>query len=98
MLECRGGGIYVGIAKNVKHRYEQHVEGRGALYTKINKPIRILSTLKVGSHGDAIRLERKFKRLTPFEKKRWAGALGYGADIKDFPVGIPFGNIDNGGH
>ena len=95
MLECRGGGIYVGIAKDVQKRFETHMEGRGALYTRINKPVRILSTLKVGLHGDAIRLERKMKRLSFREKRSWATALGLGADIEDFPRGFPLGDIDD---
>ena len=43
MVECRGGGIYTGIAKDVDARYRQHEAGKGARYTRMNPPVALLA-------------------------------------------------------
>ena len=68
MIECRGGGIYTGIAKDVQARYEQHAKGKGAKYTKMNPPIRLLGQVEFLSHKEAASEECKIKRLTRSEK------------------------------
>jgi len=32
MIECGGGGTYIGIAVDVDSRYGKHVAGNGAIY------------------------------------------------------------------
>lgn len=76
MLECTGGGIYTGIALDVDLRYAQHVAGKGAKYTRMNPPLRILARTKFDSHREAAQAEMAIKRLAPLEKRRWAYALG----------------------
>ena len=88
MLECQGGGIYVGIALDVEKRFNVHASGRGSLYTKINKPIQILAKVKVGSHAEAIRVERQIKKLPHHDKQRWCKALG--TDGRDIPISSMF--------
>jgi predicted GIY-YIG superfamily endonuclease len=33
MIECDGGGIYVGIANDVEARYQKREQGKSALYS-----------------------------------------------------------------
>ena len=40
VLECRGGVLYTGIAKDVDARFEVHVKGAGAIFTRLNPPVR----------------------------------------------------------
>ena len=68
MIECRGGGIYTGIAKNVQARYEQHAKGKGAKYTKMNPPIRLLYQAEFPNHKAASSEECKIKKLSRTEK------------------------------
>lgn len=68
MIECRGGGIYTGIAKDVQARYEQHVNGKGAKYTKMNPPIRLLRQVEFSNHKAAASEEWKIKKLSRTEK------------------------------
>jgi len=96
MIECRGGGIYVGISKDVDRRYQEHSAGRGSKYTKINKPVRLLARVKVGAYGQARKVEMRFKKFPPVEKRRWAYALGTEENAVDFPVSILLGDIDDG--
>ena len=80
LLECRGGSIYVGIAKDVEKRYDRHRRGAGAKYTQIHPPLRILAQQPYPSYGAARRAELLVKRLKPELKKEWANfiaAQGY---------------------
>ncbi len=76
MLECKGGGIYTGIALDVDARFAQHAAGKGAKYTRMNAPVRILVRVRFDSHREAAQVEVQLKRLKPLEKWRWAYAFG----------------------
>lgn len=76
MIECRGGGIYTGIAVDVDARYRKHVAGKGAIYTKLNPPVRLLARQEYPSRRLAAQAEYAMKQLSAAEKWRWAYALG----------------------
>lgn len=78
LLECRGGGIYTGIAKDVEARFQQHAAGKGAKYTQINPPLRVLASQLYPDHRSAAWAEAEMKRLKPREKWVWARALAAG--------------------
>ena len=78
MIECRGGGIYIGIANDVDRRYGEHVAGTGARYTRLNPPIRLLAKLEFSNRKSAAQEEYRMKRLSTLEKRKWAWALGVG--------------------
>lgn len=42
LLECRGGSLYTGIAKDPAARFAAHQAGKGAAFTRINPPLRLL--------------------------------------------------------
>jgi putative endonuclease len=63
MIECKGGGIYTGIAKDVQARYAIHAKGKGAKYTKINPPVRLLCQVEHPNHKVAAQEEYRIKRL-----------------------------------
>lgn len=73
MIECRGGKIYTGIAKDPDARYRQHLAGAGAAFTRINPPVAFLAKRLCGTRSDALREERSLRRLTGKEKRAWAG-------------------------
>ena len=68
MIECRGGGIYTGIAKDVQARYEQHAKGKGAKYTKMKPPVRLLYKREFPDHRSAAIEERRVKSLSRPQK------------------------------
>lgn len=80
LIECQGGGIYIGIAVDVGERYSKHVSGKGAKYTKINPPVRLLAQKEFPDRRSAAQAEYAMKRLTPLEKWQWAMALR-GVDV-----------------
>lgn len=72
MLECSGGLIYTGITPDVALRYDKHCSGRGAAYTRINKPLRILAAMRCDSRSQATRTECSLKKLRRPAKLQWA--------------------------
>ena len=72
MLECAGGCIYTGIAIDPEARFREHLAGRGAQFTRMNKPVRIIGKEKYPDKGSALRAERQLKKLKPDAKKMWA--------------------------
>ena len=75
MIECKGGGIYTGIAVDVEARYQMHASGKGAKYTKMNPPVRILARKEFSDRRSAAQAEYAMKQLTPLEKWQWVFAL-----------------------
>jgi putative endonuclease len=43
VLLCANDRLYVGIARNVDARFEAHRAGKGAIYTRLNAPVRIVA-------------------------------------------------------
>jgi len=74
LIECRGGGIYTGIALDVEKRYQQHKAGKGARYTRLNPPERLLATQAYPNHRQAAQAEAAFKKLPASEKWRRVAA------------------------
>ncbi len=81
MIECRGGGIYTGIAVDVDERYKTHVAGKGAKYTKMNPPLRIIARQMFPDRRSAAQAEYAMKQLTPLEKRQWAFTMNGGVVV-----------------
>jgi len=69
LIECRDGSLYTGIAVDVARRYDAHVAGKGARYTRSHPPRRLAAVLRCASHGAALRAEHLAKRLSPAAKR-----------------------------
>lgn len=83
MLECRGGRIYTGITTDVAARYRKHCSGRGAAFTRINPPQRVLAAMSCASHGAAARTEAELKKLQRPGKLLWAAQWAWTGDDGD---------------
>jgi putative endonuclease len=68
LLRCADGTLYTGITVDPERREKCHNAGRGSRYTRIRLPVRLLASLKLPSHAEAARLERRIKRYTPKRK------------------------------
>jgi putative endonuclease len=71
VLECRGGVLYTGIARDVEARFEAHSRGAGARFTRRNRPVRILARAPVATQSEALRAEFALKKLSRAGKLRW---------------------------
>ncbi len=76
MLECSNGSIYTGIAKNVEDRFKKHAEKKGAKFTRMFPPKRILYRMSYKSKGEAVSEELRLKKLSRYEKDMFVEATG----------------------
>ena len=65
---CEDNSIYIGQTSNLIHRWQEHLGGTAAEWTKKHKPIRIAHYETCSSLNEAIRLEKEWK--TGFGRKR----------------------------
>ena len=77
VLMCFNGRIYIWMALDVEHRFMQHVAGRGALFTRINRPYCIMATREFPSRRDATREERALKRAGQSWVRLWCRTNRY---------------------
>jgi putative endonuclease len=70
LIECAGGALYTGIARDPAARFALHLAGKGAKYTRANKPLRLIGAIAYPDRGSATRAEIAFKKLKASEK--WA--------------------------
>ena len=70
IILCEDDSYYTGHALDVWSRFNQHLRGTGARYTKIHKPQKLVYVERFSSRGEAIGREREIKRLSRSEKKR----------------------------
>jgi len=72
MIECRGGRIYTGIAKDPEARFRLHLAGKGAAFTRIHPPRALLGMRICASRGEALRMEHALRKRNRREKLAWA--------------------------
>ena len=63
--------LYTGIAKDVDARFETHAKGIGAMFTQLNRPVRVLGRAALTTRGEALRIEYALKQLSRADKLRW---------------------------
>ena len=68
ILLTEKGTCYSGYTDDVQKRFQAHLEGRGAKYTRANKPVKILYTKEHATKSDAMKEEAKIKKLSHAEK------------------------------
>jgi len=68
LLECKNGSFYSGITVNLESRFQAHLNGRGAKYTRANPPLKILASKSYVDRSQASKAEAKLKAL-PRDKK-----------------------------
>ena len=69
LLECADGSIYTGIATDVTARFDKHLSGKGARYTRARKPLAVLASFELAGRSEASRAEYWVKRLSAMEKR-----------------------------
>ena len=70
ILLCADGSYYTGYSNNPAQRFAQHLKGRGARYTRMHKPNKIVYLQRHVSRRDAMIRERKIKTLTHRQKQK----------------------------
>ena len=75
VLQCEDGTYYTGCTKNMRSRFRQHEKGRGARYTRVHKPEKIVHVEEYPTLRKAMRRERAIKLLSHQKKRKLAGAV-----------------------
>ncbi|MGF6646071.1 GIY-YIG nuclease family protein [Paraburkholderia sp. GAS82] len=75
LIECADGSVYTGIAIDVQARFDKHVSGTGARYTRSRKPLHVLASFELADRSSASRAEYFVKRLTAVEKRALAAGV-----------------------
>jgi putative endonuclease len=75
LIECADGSVYTGIATDVQARFDKHVSGTGARYTRSRKPLHVLASFELADRSSASRAEYFVKRLTAVEKRALAAGV-----------------------
>jgi putative endonuclease len=71
LLECKNGAYYAGITNNLESRFEAHLTGKGARYTRANPPVKVLASKTYVDRSAASVAEAQLKSLARNQK------LGY---------------------
>ncbi len=69
IIRCFGGELYTGITTDVEKRFNEHLSGKGAKYTKSHRPKNIEAFWSANEKGKALKLEFRIKQLTKEEKE-----------------------------
>ncbi|MHC9085737.1 GIY-YIG nuclease family protein [Luteimonas sp. RIT-PG2_3] len=82
LLECQDGSYYAGITTDLPGRFQAHVAGKGARYTRAHPPLRILASRGYPDRSTASRAEWQLKQL-PRSRKLAFFVLDVVADVQD---------------
>lgn len=67
VLECDNGSYYIGQTENLLKRWNEHISGKAANWTKSNKPLKIIHQEYYKTREEAVDREQKLK--TGFGRK-----------------------------
>ena len=68
ILQTTDNTLYCGIARDVQKRFQEHLSGKGAKYTRSHKPLRIVYTKEFENKSEALKEEIRIKKLSKKEK------------------------------
>ena len=69
ILETERNTLYCGYTDDVEKRYQAHIDGKGAKYTRANKPTKLLWVKEFETKSEALKEEYRIKhKLTRKQK------------------------------
>ena len=68
VLLTENNTFYCGYTDNVEKRFQKHLSGKGAKYTRANKPLKIVYQKEFDNKSDAMKEEARIKKLSHAEK------------------------------
>ncbi|PPU66952.1 GIY-YIG nuclease family protein [Xanthomonas pisi] len=89
LLLCRNGSYYAGITNDLERRFQAHVRGTGARYTRANPPLKVLASHPYPDRAAASRAEWQLKQQPRTRKLAWLLAqppCGDGSHSTDTPI------------
>ena len=68
IIQCKGGSFYTGYTKDLDARMKLHMNGKGARYTRMLKPKKLVYVERYDSRSEAMKKEKRIKRLSHRQK------------------------------
>ena len=69
IVKCSDGSLYTGITTDLERRVDEHnSSNKGAKYTKIRRPVKIVYSLECLDRSDASKKEYAIKKLSRYKK------------------------------
>lgn len=60
--------LYCGYTDDVEKRFQAHLEGKGAKYTRANRPVKVVYKKEFPSKSEAMKEEARIKKLSHKDK------------------------------
>ncbi len=73
ILECADGTFYTGWTTDPSRREKQHNAGRGARYTRVRRPVKMVYIEEQPDRATAMKREAAIKKMSRERKKKLAG-------------------------
>jgi putative endonuclease len=70
IILCEGNSFYTGYTKNLNARLKLHAKGKGARYTRMHRPQKLVHVEEYGTRPEAMRREKRIKKLNHAQKMR----------------------------
>lgn len=71
VIECDDGRLYSGITNDLAARFDKHSKGKGAAFTRMNKPMRFVACREYPSRSVAAKAEALLKKQDRAFKVAW---------------------------
>ena len=68
IIRCSDGNFYTGITWNLRKRFNEHQEGKGALFTKSRLPLELVYYEKLEDKYQAAAREKIIKDMSQLKK------------------------------
>lgn len=72
MVECQDGSFYTGWTVDPVRREKQHNAGRGAKYTRLHRPVRLVYIEEQSDRSAAMKRELVIKKMSHEQKRKMA--------------------------
>jgi putative endonuclease len=69
MVECADGTFYTGWTTNPKERVKAHNTGKGAKYTRVRRPVKLIYVEELPDRSSALKREWAIKKLSRKQKE-----------------------------
>jgi putative endonuclease len=68
ILECSDGSLYTGSTNDLTRRLQQHNIGKGAKYTRMKRPVKMVYSAEAKDKSTAFKEEYRIKQLKRVDK------------------------------
>jgi putative endonuclease len=73
VVQCADGSLYCGATPDVEKRIVKHNAGKGAKYTQVRLPVRLVHSEIFADRSSALKREWEFKQLSRAQKVKVIG-------------------------